>query len=128
MYDTTKSKYIDGYFVKYAARPQDDIQENLYQTRQGDYFTAQLCDNCPPQNITPMTAEEARAWVEKHRGAERAAELFPQPKPAADGIQLTVNISSAAAAQIASAIVSAFAPSDIAPLLRGLRELVSHGI
>lgn len=128
MYDTTKSKYIEGYYVKYSARTQDDIQENLYQTPQGEYYTARLCDNCPPQDITPLSPKAAREWVSKHRSAERAAELFPEADCKIKGIQLTLNISSAAAAQIAAAIASALAPSDIAPLLRGLGELIGHSI
>ena len=130
MYDTTKSKFIDGRCVKYAPRPQDDIQENLYRAPNGDYFTATIDGSGRTLEVAPLTSSAARSWLALHSGEERAAEIFgaaPAEEPT-DGIQLTLSISPAAAAEIAAAVASALASADAAPLLRGLRELVSHGV
>lgn len=130
MYDTTKSKFIDGRCIKYAPRPENDIQQNLYRTVSGEYFTATIDGNGHTLEVAPLTSTAARAFVAEHSGEKRAAEIFGAElaQEPTDGIQLTLSISPAAAAEIAAALASALASADAAPLLRGLRELVSHGI
>lgn len=126
-YDSTKSRYIDGYTVTRSRSEAHEVCEYLYQMPTGDYFAGRIGGSATAYaagEIIPLSAAAARRWLAEHVSEARATEVFGLTEQANQGITLTINISPEAAAQLAAAIVSALPTLDIAPLRRALGELI----
>lgn len=129
MYDTTQSKYIWGRSVSCPSSLSHYIDENLYRTPGGEYFTAFVggeATRYATPEITPRSGENLRAWCAEHMKPGEMERLMPdlcRTPAVGGGIQISVTITPDTLAQL-----SALARSDAAPLLRCLGELIGQRI
>jgi len=91
VYDTEKAEVIHDWWNGHSTTDFSYCSEVLYKTKKGNFF---LCGDGGPMskyavalgnnstgsssdNITPLSKEQAIAWLEHHGGDEKILELFP---------------------------------------------------
>lgn len=90
LYDTNSDNvtYIVNYSYEAPESPLH-INEKLYQKRNGEFFLVgegghsskyKMILYISGSDITPLTTEEAKEWVEKHFDADTYIEVFGEPK------------------------------------------------
>jgi hypothetical protein len=88
-YDSDKATEIATWSNRCSCNDFHYCEEKLYQTKSGAFFIlgeggalsryAQSCgtnSTCGGSNISPMSAEEARDWLEEHRCTDELEKLF----------------------------------------------------